>query len=289
MHWLNMPLYRDLRRAWYVSKRWKDFCFTRQEIAYLEALREKLFAKLKNDERINWEISPEDWSKAEELSEKGVLWDWNVRDHSRQQYIIVRNYWKYDFDLEQQEDIEKYKMLKFLALIHDIWEIWFWDIISDKKNDNHEQEEKIAWEQLTRLLFPKKEDRDYALKIYEVNFEKRGELYEYFRTYEIISYIRWAICAYRNRKNMRTPEIPIINCITNNIPKILDYISNWSQSVRYFVKDNLEELDEIFAFIKKALWREDVLDNKLLLNIKIPLDEVEVKWEELKREMRKES
>jgi hypothetical protein len=49
---------------------------------------------------------------------------------------------------------------------------------------------------------------------------------------------------------MLSSDLAIINCLTNQIPKILEYIKKGEKSVIHFINDNLLELEEIFENIE---------------------------------------
>ncbi len=233
-----------------ISFRWKDFCFDENEIDYIEWLRTKAFEILSNSELKKdfklleiKKIINENKLKIDELTKKSIIWDSTIKSHSKAQYKIIAKYWSLDHEWKD----ENINILKFLAIIHDIWEIAVWDTIYTKKSKDWENSEKIVAKKIIKELYSWESGN--FLEIYDIDSNENHPLHKEFKLYEILSYINWAILTYKNRENIEKSEEILKKVFELHIPRVICEVTRWRKSFVKYILDNLWVINDIAVYI----------------------------------------
>jgi hypothetical protein len=257
--WSNISLIRKIDRKFMnhlildtlKCVRWDKYLFDHEKISEIKSLIKK------------WDYSEQSWikfvwSKNRVIGE--LTWDWNVFDHSLAQSRLIKKYWKYDLDFWHLK-LEDYNSLRILWLIHDIWELWVWDIVYDNKSHDLfiEENEKTHWEQMLKKIFIWDDSElEKLLSIYSINFDKSHILNQMFKLYEKLSYIRWAICAFDNKDKIMNPQWLIHNVLKNQIEPL--YMNISYPSVFNFLKDNCDNIELLFQYVDDS-WFSDIIES----------------------------
>lgn len=258
-----------LKKVMEVSKRvhrWGNFALTDETIAKITSLVDRNRADNETVEELLERILDEfldmDWD--EYLDENGRLVgdlpnDGNVYDHSKWQTVIIKKYGKLDVEWLYISESE-YTVMKTLAMIHDIWEIGLWDILYNDKSDDKEAIEHQLGAVLLFSLFKEGalsySEKKLLEKIYEINFDKEHPLYKIFTNYEKLSYLQWAISAYKNEKYINKPIPLVYNVLGNQIKSLLDRLS--VPAIEGFLKSHLEDIDAMFDFVDNSWFQNDL-------------------------------
>lgn len=211
------------------------------------------------------------WEYVEE-----ILWDWNVYTHQLHQADLIRQYWKYDINSDKFRQLwidfvlneKTLNVLYSLGLIHDLGEIKQWDVC---KNWNHKiteqdkQAEKSEWLKILEQIFQTKSRALWVLKdIYLIDFEESqnhpAELKRIFELYEWFWYLRGMIFAYKQyfswRKDITNFHYLLHNICSQVLYKFLQYERLWIESVKAFLRDNKQILDEILTLVVNSKFED---------------------------------
>lgn len=247
---MNKSYLKSLIQISSISFRWKDFCFNESEISYIEWLREKTFEilsknELQEEEKLSEikKIINENKLIIDTLTKKSIIWDSTVKSHSKSQYKIIAKYWSLDHEWKD----ENISILKFLAIIHNIWELAVWDTLLEQKTKNWENNEKVEAKKIIEKLYSWESVN--FLEIYDIDGNQNHPLHKEFKLYEILSYINWAILTYKNRENIKNHENIIKKVFEIHMPKVLCEISRWRKSFAKYIYDNLWIINEIATYI----------------------------------------
>jgi len=259
----------QLKKVMEASKRvhrWGNFALTDEVITKITSLVDRNRAPNETVEDLLERILDEflhiDWN--EYLDETGRVVgglpdDGNVYDHSKWQTAIIKKYWKLDVKWLYISESE-YIVLKILALIHDIGEIGLWDILYGDKSEDKEIIEQKLGEVLLFSLFKggvlSSSEEKLLERIYEINFDKEHPLYKIFTNYEKLSYMQWAISAYKNRKQINKPIALIHNVLGNQIKPLL---SRWLSvpAIESFLKFHSNDIDIMFDYVDNSWFQND--------------------------------
>ena len=247
---MNKSYLKSLIQISSISFRWKDFCFDEDEIDYIEWLRAKAFEILSKNELLEEQklseikkVVNENKLKIDTLTKKSIIWDSTVKTHSKSQYKIIAKYWSLDHEWKD----ENINILKFLAIIHNIWELAVWDTTLEQKTKNWENNEKIEAKEIIEKLYSWESGN--FLEIYDIDSNENHPLHKEFKLYEILSYINWAILTYKNRENIENSSEILKKVFEKHIPRLICEISRWRKSFTKFTIDNLWYICEICSVI----------------------------------------
>lgn len=237
-----------------VHRWWKGFCLNQEQDQEM-----KEFVKNRD---IVWFVSylkdksilKEDWT---------IKWliprDWDTYSHQIEQAGLVSEFWRYDlwnnipWNMNWEILTPDYFLkLQILWLIHDFWEYGKWDELYDDKKLTSRVHEKQCWIELIKSLdlWIKMENR--ILEIYDIDFDDNHILKPIFLLYEKMSYIFWAIEAYKTiwtENQIMNPLALIHNVLKNQISDMIKASNSWMVSMQKFLKDNAENISSMFEVV----------------------------------------
>lgn len=179
--------------------------------------------------------------------------DGNTRDHTREQSKITKKYAGIDKEAWILSNSE-YNILVITTNIHDIGESARWDVVYDNKNENNELFERKCGEVILDSILKEKyksgQTYKYIQKAYNINFDKNESLQIFFKAYEVLSYLKWAMIATKN-KEIDYPHRLVHNVLINQIKKLPSLRTNLP-SVKVFIEEHKEDIDWLFNFVEKS-------------------------------------
>lgn len=239
----------------------RDIYSNQEKVKIYYTLTDRKFTwNIKNEEEItafvNKTISDlNDDKRNDFLDENGFLqWtldqDGNTRDHTKEQSKITKKYGGIDKEAWILSNSE-YNILVTTTNIHDIGESARWDIVYDNKNENNELFERKCGEVILNSILKEKyksgQTYKYIQKAYNINFDRNESLQVFFKAYEVLSYLKWAMIATKNRE-IDYPHRLVHNVLINQIKKLPNLSINLP-SVNLFVK---EDIDGLFNFVENS-------------------------------------
>lgn len=262
--------------------RWWIFCFPKEiENNIKKFVSQKnlewLLLYLKENKLLNQDLSIK-WT----IPNDGVVY-W----HQINQYKIIRDYWKFDVWNAFENFIfseEDYYKLQILWLVHDFWEYARWDVVYDLKSLENWFDEKKYWLRYTGDLNLQDEIKEKIREIYNIDFDNNHYLKTIFSMYEKMSYLFWAFQTYKTiwtENEILKPFHLIYNVLKNQMYLVINFAKWWKVSMQYYLKDNLENIDNMFKLIEESNFESNNQDDNLKFEV------AKVEWKKYKLEFLK--
>lgn len=241
-----------IERAWIQMTPCTDF----QKVKISEYILECLYSprrtnnthpdtwqEIKELEKNRWERPKHDILK--HIYEPDIKFEHgNVAGHTLHLLDLFRKY-------PCTEDIWLIKEITIAFLIHDLSEKKLWDHSQAEwpKTPEFKDQEKLAWEEETELVFSDRLDiQKYALDIYDELENKEFWLYKTLKVYENMSHLEWWLSLIQQWKMDYEKEV---SGIQKHINKLLDQKNTYPCIDKY-----LYDLQQKHVFIQNNFWTD---------------------------------
>lgn len=224
------------------------------------------------------------------INEKGFLkWtldeDGNTRHHTKGQRKIGKTFGKVDMEAGKLSK-EEYELLITASDLHDIGEWPRWDVVYDNKNTNSELFERrcgeIVIDNIIKDEWKTEDNKKYINEAYDINFNKDHPLNPFFKTYEVFSYLKWAMIAIHNNE-IDHPHRLVHNVLINQIKKFPD-LKKTIPSANIFIEEYKKDIDWLFAFVEQSDFFENgIPEGKSKLEYEESFLKAKTIWEEVKQ------